>query len=250
MRKLIASLVLAAAPAWAVVDIAPQEVGAHPGLSGNVAASWSVERGNTDKKETDLSGKLQYDSNRRSLAFIQATYEQSESSDVETENDTLAHARYLHKLYGDALYGEGFVQFYENVFQGIDHRWLAGGDLRWRFLNIPSVGKLYVGVGAFQEEQKFTEDFPEEDESTTRMNSYLAYTRPLTEESEFSVIGYYQPAFESTSDYYASLNAELVLHVVSDLYLSLMYEIDHDSKPPEGIDENDEAIKTSLVWKF
>jgi putative salt-induced outer membrane protein YdiY len=119
MRKLIASLALAAAPAWAVVDIAPQEVGAHPGVSGNISASYSSDTGNTEK-----------------------------------------------------------------------------------------------------------------------------------DESEFSMIGYYQPAFESAVDCYASFNAELTLHVAYDLYLSFTYELDHDSRPPEGIEKDDGKIKTSLVWKF
>jgi len=250
MRKLTALWVFAAAPAWAVVDIAPQEVGAHPGLSGNIAASYSGESGNTDKDETDLSGKLQYDNGRKSLAFIQGTYEWSQSEDVKTEDDKLAHVRYLHKLRGETLYGEIFLQFYENVFREIDHRWLMGGNLRWRVLNSSGWGKLYVAGGAFQEEVNYTEDFLEEDNSMTRINSYLAYTHPLTEKSEFTMIGYYQPAFESAGDYYAAFDAELSLHVMSNMSLSLSYELDHDSRPPEGVEKNDQDIKASLIWKF
>jgi putative salt-induced outer membrane protein YdiY len=250
MRKLVVSLVLAASPAWAVVDIAPQEVGTHPGFSGNLSVSYSSDTGNTEKDELDTSGKLQYDNRRNSVAFIQGTYERSKASGVETEDDTLIHARYLHRLYGETLYGEGFVQLYENAFRGIERRVLMGGNLRWRFAKIPRVGKLYLGAGVFQEEVKYTGDFPEEDESLTRMNSYLAYTRPLAEKSDLSMIGYYQPAFESARDYYASFNAELTLHVVFELYLSFTYEFDYDASPPEGIEKEDQKIKTSLVWKF
>jgi putative salt-induced outer membrane protein YdiY len=241
---------LAAAPAWAVVDIAPEEVGIKPGLSGNVAISYSTESGNTDKDEGDASGKIKYDINSNSLAFIQGVYARSKSSDVKTEDEILTHARYLHRLKGEDLYGEGFIQTYENEFKGIANRWLSGGNLRWRFLSDSDFGKFYVGGGAFQEQVNYTDDYPNEDGTLLRMNSYLAYTQKFTEWTEFSMTGYYQPAVRETGDYVTSLSAEFILHVVSGLSLSLTYEIDRDSRPPDGIEELDSEIKTSLVWKF
>ena len=50
MRNLLVILFLAAAPLFAIVDIAPVEVGNNPGLSGNIAASYAQKSGNTEKK--------------------------------------------------------------------------------------------------------------------------------------------------------------------------------------------------------
>jgi putative salt-induced outer membrane protein YdiY len=234
----------------AVEDIAPEEVGQEPGISGNISISYSSKSGNTEQDESDVGGKLKYDSNRSYLAFIQGTYEKTKSSDIKTEDEALLHSRYLHKLNSDTLYGEGFIQYYENVFQGIDHRVLAGGNVRWRFFHNTDLGKLFLGVGIFDEELNYTDDFPEEDKSMTRFNSYLAYTLQLTEKTEFSLIGYFQPAYDTANDYYTSLNAELTVHVISDLHIRLLYELEYDSRPPEGIEKTDTEITTSLVWKF
>jgi putative salt-induced outer membrane protein YdiY len=248
--KCIMCLVFAVSTALAVEDIAPEEVGEDPGISGNVSISYSTKTGNTEKDEYDVSGKLKYDSNRNYLAFIQGTYEKTVSSDVTTEDERLTHARYIHRLNSKNLYGEGFLQYYENSFQGIDYRWLAGGNLRWRFFSSRDWGKIYLGVGAFQEELNYTDEFSEEDTTMTRLNSYLAYTRKLTEKTEFSLIGYFQPAYDEVNDYYSSITAELSIHVVSDLYVNLVYEFEYDSRPPEGIAKEDREFTTSLVWKF
>jgi putative salt-induced outer membrane protein YdiY len=249
-RVAIAFLALAATPAWAVVDIAPEEVGTDPGLSGNVAVSYSTQSGNTEKDEGDVSGKIKYDSNRRYLAFIQGTFEKSKSSGMLTEDELLTHARYLYKLGGETVYAEAFLQFYENTFQGIDNRWLTGANLRWRYFSNPKLGKLYLGGGAFREQLNYTDEYPNEDDSKMRLNSYLAYAVQLTEKTEFSMTGYYQPSVDETADYLAAFDAELSVHVVSDLYLSLTFEIDRDSQPPAGIEKLDQEISTSLIWKF
>ena len=249
-RIVMVSWFLVAARAWAVVDISPEEVGANPGVSGNVAVSYSTKSGNTEKDEADASAKLVYDSNRNYLAFAQGTYERTKSSDVLTEDKVFGHARYLHKLGSKTLYGEAFLQAHQDVFKGIDDRWLLGGNLRWRFLSGRDLGKLYVGVGAFQEELNYTDDFTEEDTSHTRLNSYLAYTRPFTESATFTMIGYYQPNMQTFSDYYTALDVELSVRVVASIRLSLTYEMDQDSRPPEGIEKVDQEISTSLIWEF
>ena len=149
--RLLASLLLAI-NAWAIVDIAPVEIGDKVGVSGNIAASYASKSGNTEKEEYNFSGKLQYDSNESYLFFVQASYERAESFDVKTEDQTYSHARYLHKLGREDLYGEIFFQYRENIFKGIDTRYLLGGNLRWRVVNKADFGKLYIGLGAFHEE--------------------------------------------------------------------------------------------------
>lgn len=249
-KKYILCLLLTASTALAVVDIAPEEVETNSAVSGNIALSYSSKDGNTEKDEYDGSGKIKFDSRRNYLAFIQGTYEKTISSDVTTENETLIHARYLYRLNQETVYAEVFGQYHEDVFQGIDERWLTGGGLRWRYFYDPDVGKLYIGFGAFAEDIRYTADFPGKDETLSRFNSYLAYTRQLSEKTEFSLIGYFQPAIDDVDDYYTAINAELTVHVVSDLHLSLIYEMDRDSQPPEGIEKMDRETKVSLVWKF
>ena len=124
--------VLLTVPVWAVVDIAPEEIGRDPGFSGNVDMAYSVKSGNTDTADTDIGGKIAYDSLRRYLIFVQGTCEKGSSSGLEKEDEMLTHARHLYKLSGDVLYSEAFLQVHRNRFKGIEQRWLLGGNLRWR----------------------------------------------------------------------------------------------------------------------
>jgi putative salt-induced outer membrane protein YdiY len=254
MRTLILFAVLLAVvpgrPARAVEDVAPEEVGAQRGFSGNVSLSYSTKGGNTEKDETDFSAKVKYDSSKQYLAFLQGTYEKTTSTDVLTEDERLLHARYLHKLRGETLYGEGFVQYHNNVFQGIDDRVLTGGNGRWRWLDDPAIGKLYVGAGAFAETINYTPEFTAEDEDKYRLNSYLAYTRKLTDTATASLIGYYQPVIGDSRDYYISATLELEVRVISSLHLRIGYEYERDSQPPEGVLKTDDETKVSLIWKF
>lgn len=250
MRYLLGVLLLWGTQSLAIVDIAPVEVGDKPGVSGHIAGSYASKSGNTEKDEYDLSGKAQYDSDADYITFIQGAYERTESGDIKTEDQKYAHARYLHKLNEETLYGELFLQYRENIFKGIDQRWLAGANLRWRFLSGAEWGKLYVGIGAFRESIDYTAAVVDGDESTTRMNSYLAYTHEVSDTTKFSMVGYYQPSFEDSDDEYASFIAELEVHVVKQLYLSFTYEVDYDSMPPVGVEKQDRMVKTSISWKF
>lgn len=257
MHFLVWVFLVAATQMWAIVDIAPVEVGSKPGLSGNVAGSYVSKSGNTEKDEYDFSGKVQYDSNQSYLTFFQASYERTETYGLKTEDQKYTHLRYLHKLNEETLYGELFFQGKENVFKGIDRRLLIGGGIRWRFLSDAEWGKFYLGLGAFHENIDYTVSptapagtVAEADESKARLNSYLAYTHTVSDSAEVNLVGYYQPSFEESGDHYTSFMAELEVHVVYELYLSFIYEIDYDSRPPAGVKKQDRMTKTSLIWKF
>jgi putative salt-induced outer membrane protein YdiY len=250
MKYLVIAFFAVSAKLFAIVDIAPAEIGGAPGVSGNVAGSYVSKTGNTEKDEYDLNGKLQYDSNQSYLTFLQASYQRTDTFDYKTEEEKFAHLRYIHKLNDETLCLELFAQYKRNIFQGIDNRWLAGAGIRWRFLNDAELGRLYVGLGAFREDLDYNQHVTDEDVSTTRLNSYLAYTNALGESARLNLIGYYQPSFEDSGDYYGSFMAELTVHVIYELYLSFAYDIDYDSRPPSGVKKRDRMTKTSLIWKF
>lgn len=248
--KFVLIVLAMAVNSLAIVDIAPQEVGEKPGVSGNIAGAYADKSGNTQKKEYEASGRLQYDSNTSYLFFVQAAYERSTSLGVEIEREIYSHARYLYKLNEATLYAELFTQARHNRFKDIDLRLLAGGNLRWRIVNNACFGKLYLGAGAFQERIDYIPLSPEQDLDTLRGNSYIAYTQQFSDQARYSMIGYYQPSLEETSDEYASLLAELQINIYKKLYVNFIYEIDYDSKPPQGVAKQDKTLKTSISWKF
>jgi hypothetical protein len=169
---------------------------------------------------------------------------------VVTDDQRFAHARYLYRIRGEDLYGELFAQYREDFFKGIDNRVLVGGDLRLRLAKAERWGRLYGALGVFHEEIDYTIYVPDEDESADRLNTNLSYTHTPAERTEFSLLGYYQPSFEDVDDYYASFVGELQVQVVGELYLTLGYAWEYDSRPPAGVFKEDTTTKTSLAWKF
>jgi hypothetical protein len=255
VKNLLLFLLFSALPAWAIVDIAPVEVGDKPGTSGHVALSFSQKSGNTEKDEYDAGAKVQYDTNTTSVFFIQGTYERTESSDTKIEDQKFAHARYLYKL-DERLYAEAFLQYKQNIFKGIDRRLLSGGGIRWRAFVTSLGSKVYLGLGVFDERlDYYPEHVVDDDQKDLRMNSYIAYKGELSETTKLNLIAYYQPSFEESSDHYASFMGELDIKIVGDFSLSFIYEIDYDSRPPvlvsgDKLKKQDRALKTALKWKF
>lgn len=257
MKNIFLMLLVVLTPLLAIVDIAPQEVGEKPGVSGNIAGSYIGKSGNTEKNEYDFSGKIQYDSNDDFLAFLQGSYEFAESKGVKIEDQKFFHFRFLNKLNDESLYGEFFSQYKQDIFKDISNRWLNGVNVRWRFVNSPEFGKLYVGVGVLFENIQYTNSPTEPagtmiqpNENSLRLNTYMAYKHNLSSNAKLNMIGYYQPNLEQNSDYYASYTAELELHIIKEAYLSLIYRYEYDSKPAISVEKTDRTIKTSIVWKF
>jgi putative salt-induced outer membrane protein YdiY len=247
-------LLLTLLPAWAIVDIAPVEVGEKPGVSGHLALAYAEKTGNTEKDEYDMSAKVQYDTNETSIFFIQGSYERTESGNTKIEDQKFIHGRYLYKLH-PRLYAEAFVQYRQNIFKGIDQRLLSGGGARWHAFTTPLGAKVYLGLGAYDEQIDYYPQYVADDDlSDLRVNSYIAYKGKLSDSTQLNLIGYYQPSFDETDDYYASFLGELNVKIVGDFSLSLIYEIDYDSTPPQLVSgelkKQDRVIKTALKWKF
>lgn len=257
MKKILLLLLTILMPLMAIVDIAPQEVGEKPGISGNIAGSYVGKSGNTEKKEYDLSGKIEYDSNKTFLTFLQGSYEFTESKSIKIEDQKLFHFRFLHKLNNETLYAELFSQYKQDVFKEINSRWLNGVNVRWRYFSDPELGKLYLGFGVMSEKISYTNSptdplgtTVQPNENLARFNSYMAYKHDLSSNAKLSMVGYYQPRVEQSSDYYASYMAELELRIVKEIYLSLIYRYEYDSKPAVEVEKTDTMTKTSIVWKF
>jgi len=69
-KYLFLSLFLFSTSLFAVVQIAPNEVGLRPGLSGKVQLAINTQRGNTDKDEYNVGGLFSYDNNRAYVTWI------------------------------------------------------------------------------------------------------------------------------------------------------------------------------------
>lgn len=250
MRHLLFLTLLFTHPLFALVDIAPVEIGEKAGFSGNITGSLATKRGNTDKDDYSAGVKLQYDESERYVTWGVLSYDYGKSSGVKNEDKTYAHLRYIQRLRGEDLCGELFVQTEQDRFKSINNRSLAGAGVRWRFFNSKEWGKGYFGLGGFYEYINYSDTTINPTEENGRLNSYVAYTKSFLSASKISYVGYYQPKLDESSDFVTLQSLELLVPVYEKLSLSFSVELDYDSRPPVGIKKRNTAQKTALSWRF
>lgn len=241
---------LISTPLFALVTIAPVDIGSHPGFSGNVSGSLSSKSGNTDKKEYVLGLRMQYDQGREYLMWGTFTYNYGENSGTKNEEKMYGHLRTIHALDEGEWCAELFLQSEQDDFKDIHERSLAGAGVRWRFFNSEEWGKGYAGIGGLFEKIDYSHPLINPHEANKRLNGYIAYTKNFSVGSKLSYIGYYQPLVTDRGDYVTSQTAELIVPVYGKLSLSLLAKYLYDSRPPIGVEKKDTTFLTNLLWEF
>lgn len=248
MKKIVVSL-LFAINLLATVVITPNEVGLRPGIAGEIGASLTHKRGNTDKNEYHGNLYLSYDNNVSFVTWVAASFSYGESGGIVNENNAFIHLRHIQNLVDDSLAGELFMQDGEDSLKNTRRRLLGGGGLRLRLFNNAVYGRAYLGAGAFYEYIDYTTQI-DPTERNTRFNTYAAYTLKFSKNARISATGYYQPKVDDLRDYYLVSNVSLEMLVIAKLYLKIQLSTQHDSRPPLDVKAYDYAQQTVLLWKF
>lgn len=249
MQRYLLLFLLFFHPLYAVVEIAPNEVGLRPGIAGEIGGSVTNKRGNTDKNEYHAHALLSYDNNRTYVTWVDASYTYAEANGIENENNTFIHFRFVHTLDHPDWNIEFFAQDQEDQFKDIAQRLLGGGGLRWRFLSSERFGRAYLGLGAYAEHIRYTTG-ADPDEHSGRINSYATYTKKFGEDARITYAGYYQPKTDSLQDFYLTQSVALKINIFLQLYLQVQVDYDYDSRPAVGIKKEDLSQQTSLIWQF
>ena len=250
-KYLFLSLFLFSTSLFAVINIAPNEVGLRPGISGNIQAAINNQRGNTDKDEYDFSSRISYDNNHSYVTWLDFSYAYGQASGVENENKAYAHYRFIHTTYDPDWNWEVFVQNQGDDFRKIQRRLLGGGGIRWRFASSDTFGRIYVGLGGYYEYLNYTDGAPlDPKEYNARVNSYISYTKKFGKDARFSLSGYYQPRVEAWEDYYTYSAASLLFYVYGRIFVKMSVSYGHDSTPAFDVEKGDFQHVGSIGWKF
>jgi len=251
LKRFPALLTAAALPLLAYIDVTPIEIGENPGTSGSIALSLSNKRGNTDKTEISGDLNIRYDSNRTHAIRFFGGYRYTDTEGRSIENRGSAHLRFLYRS-SPSLYFETFIQTENNRINGIENRFVAGGDLRWRFFDDRLYGKGYAALGPICEQIRFLHPEVDPTQNNFRLSSYLFYTKTLNRGAHFNAYLYYQPKIGRWSDYNLYTLAEFKTPIYRNFFLLVSVTGDYDSTPPRygQIGSFDLEQKVSLLWKF
>lgn len=236
---------------YAVVSIAPVEIGEKKGFSFKVETGLESKRGNTDKDNYMLSSRVIYDESKSYVSWVEFLGEYGESNSREDTNKYFSHIRFIHALTDDDnLRYELFSQHENDKFRKIKSRLLGGLGLRYRFIKDEKKSKGYFGLSVFNEEIIYNNSAVDPLENNTRLNSYLSYSSKFSKESQFSCSIYFQPKADDFSDYINTNDLELKFKLLKEIFLKVYVTYTTDSKPPIGVKKYDFTQNTSFVFEF
>ena len=251
MKSLILITLITTQYLFAIVSIAPVEIGEKAGLSATVETGLETKRGNTDKDSYKASVRVTYDEATDYVVWAELSGEYGKSNGVEDTNEAFAHLRYIHALTDDEnLRYELFAQLESDKFRQINSRVLGGAGLRYRVFNSAQKGKGYFGFGAFHESIRYESPLIDPNEDNDRLNSYLAYSVDFGDSSKFSYSLYYQPKINNFGDYIQTNKLELKFKLYKELFLKFNASWNVDTKPPVGVEKSDFTQRTTFVFNF
>jgi hypothetical protein len=248
MKLLIVLTLITSQCLFALISIAPIEIGENKGFNGKAAASFETKRGNTHKDNYKTALKLAYDNNTSYVTWAEFSGEYGETNDIVDTNKKFLHLRYIHALTEEVLRGELYGQVGEDEFRAITNRSLIGTGIRYKIFEIFKDGKGYFGIGGFYETIKYTTSDPYE--RNVRFNTYFAYKMKFAKSSKLAYTFYFQPKSDYLSDYITTQDIQLELNIYKQLFLNFQLSYFYDSKPAIDIEDYDLTQVTSFIFKF
>ncbi len=236
---------------FAIIDVSTVDFGEKPeGFSGSAFGSFQKKRGNTDKDEMEYGGRIQYDT-PETITWLQGAVEKDQVSDVPTDDNAFIHLRHIHQLFDPRWAMEFYTQAKKDKFKYLQSRTVYGTGLRYKIADSAQYGKLFMGLSAMGEKNRYThQDEVYEDEHNYRLSAYLSYTIKMDKNLEFSYLGYYQPKIDNGSDYTTSSTVEMMIHLTQVIDLSYQLEFDYDADPISNVQKKDTRQKLSFVYRF
>ncbi len=232
--------------AYAIVNIeslrdrAGNEVGWSS--AGNLQASGAS--GNSDRADVSLSGLIQYFGNSFSNLLVVGS-EYGENSGNKSSDEQLVHARHTRVLAPRSDW-EVFYQWQQNEFTRLDERTLLGSGLRLR-LGDESDSRFYLGVGAFYESARDDNDSAKE---IGRSNVYVSHRKRTKKNVSLVTTAYFQNKLDDLDDQRAIGSFSMSIPATEYVDFTVSVNVEHDSRPPAGVEQTDWTYKTGFGWKF
>jgi hypothetical protein len=219
------------------------------GMAISLSASTGLVRGNSEYFSFSTSGRSDL-MLEDSYHFLVASYEMRESGAGKISNQGFAHLRGMWEV-SDRLAVEGFTQIQYDQFISLKQRALAGSGLR---IDLPiaadsagqDVLRVYVGLGAMYEKERYDDDGSDVLFSRLRSTNYVSLNFALDSRVTLTAVAYAQPLFSDPANH--RLVAEASLAVQLTTFLSLLVDIgwNYNSHPVGNIRRYDLELNNGL----
>jgi len=215
------------------------------GWSGSVEGSYGASGGNTRESTFAGSGRVQWRGGDHTVRLI-AGARRTTSRGEETAKSVLGHLRHNYRL-GGRWATLAFVQAQQNPFQRLDSRSLAGVGARY---DLVDTGAVLWSTGAAQmwESERIQDEPGRQD--VQRLSAFTSLEAALREGLKLDVLVFYQPRWRDFGDWRLFGQVQLEIELTGVLSLFTGYQIEHDARPPLGVEKTDWDTKTGFKASF
>lgn len=218
-----------------------------PGWTGEVEGRFLVSSGNSEYLELTAGGAIQLVAGRHRLRVLSgATIRRANDEDV--ARSVLAHARHNYRL-TRVVRSLLFVQHTYDPFRRLKRRSLVGAGARLDVVRAAS-WDASLGLSYMIEGEQLTDDPEEAYEVEGRASFFLSMLGDATRHLEVDVSAFYQPLLNDFGDARAYVDADVRINIIGGLDLVVGLGLQHDSRPPEGVDRTDVRMSTGLAFEF
>lgn len=215
---------------------------ATPGWSGSLGAGFGVTGGNTEV--LSLSGRTlaQYGRGAERLRLMgEIAYKSSAGRRI--AESSVVHVRHNHR-FGPVLHSLAFVQQQRNPFQRLQSRVLAGAGVR---LDLVRRGRwqLSEGVSTMLELENLRDEAGTD--AGHRLSTFTTLDVQANELVSAQVTTFVQPSWGDWRDVRALVVAGALAKLAAGLALSVNASLQHDARPPRGVETSDWDVQTGFV---
>jgi len=213
----------------------------------SIAAGVNLTSGNSDTLAINASIRAEYEGDTHEFRMgVEGDVGESEVDGVDetTAQNGKLHAIYKYKLNTSYLYTDNSL-FHDDMAD-IEYRLVLGGGGGYHVLKTKQA-KLGLEIGAALIREELTDDSREDDIS---LRAAARHDQNLSEHSKFWLSAEYLPNIDDTNDYLLNAEAGLEAAVNSSLSLRAVVQDRYDNLVPDGREENDLSVISSLVYKL
>lgn len=243
---LIACLLTASSPSWAIVNVSDLHLKQpEPGFSAYIDLSLGGASGNTVKSDFSIGSRLQRFKEGK-IDYLLMDYQYSEGSGTVYDHNSFLHYRHINPA-KNRWQSEWFLQREFNANANLASRQLAGLGLRYTLSRIPDKRTFLLGSSAMYVIENITGTGLE---NVWRGNFYFIAAWKPKKKLTISSSTYYQPVLDNPSDFHILEQLSIKISVNKETALVVNLDIKEDSNPPVGVVSRDVSYSTRLEFKI
>jgi hypothetical protein len=145
---------------------------------------------------------------------------------------------------------EIFTQYQYNENLGLKERYLAGGSIRYRFLDMQNIRGSLVTGAMFEHELWGLEDGSTVEKNLLKSTSNIAVRGQLTETTQLLLIGYYQARPDQFFKPRVTSENQLTMQISKYLTYRVKFTLTYESEPIGETPDLIYTLKNGLVFSF